>query len=227
MEKRLNDKNKMIDAIIKVWDANAELWKGHAALVEVYGKIKANRVAASAEDSKAAMSTSGSTVDKGTVRVWLEGQTFHLSSALCAMGHAQKNATLWKAAEFSLSDLEDAREQDLKRIAEDTVKLAAENMDKLGPYSITTADTDTLTSYIESFDATLSGARAMVSERGVSNAKVFDTVADSMNLLKTEGDRLMVAYRLTQPDFYAAYQNARKIVSYGVRHEKKPGDGTK
>jgi len=31
---------------------------------------------------------------------------------------------------------------------------------------------------------------------------------------------MMFRFSTTAPDFYASYQNARKVVEYGTRHEK-------
>jgi hypothetical protein len=40
-------------------------------------------------------------------------------------------------------------------------------------------------------------------------------------LLKKRLDKMMVRYQTTDPDFYKSYLNARIIVDYGIRHEKK------
>lgn len=67
----------------------------------------------------------------------------------------------------------------------------------------------------------LSMLRVSVSERKAAHEKLAKLFAQTDALLKNQLDRLMVRFRETEPELYATYQNARRIIPYGVRHEKK------
>jgi hypothetical protein len=65
----------------------------------------------------------------------------------------------------------------------------------------------------------LPSKRISASERKAANEKLKDLFLQVDDLLKNQLDRLMVPFRKSQPDFYASYQNARRIVNYGIRHK--------
>jgi hypothetical protein len=67
--------------------------------------------------------------------------------------------------------------------------------------------------------------RETISVRVSAKIKLNKLIRTNSTLLKEELDGLVDIYRRKNPDFWNAYFTARKLVNYGVRHEKKEDDG--
>jgi hypothetical protein len=219
MEKKLQNRCRMADSSLLVMDKYQSIWDSSEVMHNVYNNVKGLRAEIAADDSLAAVKTGGITVDKSAIRDNLEQMIYQVASALYAYGYAQGNALLWKSVMFTTSDLADEREQTLLRIASDVLKLGREHASVLEAYHITSDDLTKLEQLTMEFDQITSKGRAIVSSRSVANEALADKVSLLTELFKHQMDRLMVNYRITHPDFFKAYHNARKVVEYGTRHE--------
>jgi len=98
--------------------------------------------------------------------------------------------------------------------------LARVNLDALIPYAITSVELENLEMLINRFKSTLPVSRLSVSEQKTNNGKLKAMMRNSKSVLIDQIKRMMVRYKTINPEFYAGYLNASKVVSYGIRHDK-------
>jgi len=131
------------------------------------------------------------------------------------------NNTVLKAkVDFPISQLRSLRDGELAAKIRNILELRLGHEAELEQYGITQPNVDNLTGLTNQYEQQLPNVRVTVSARKAGNEKIKQLVADASKVATDQLDRLMISFKPTQPDFYASYLNARKVVDYGIRHEK-------
>jgi hypothetical protein len=221
MFKRFENKLTMLKAVLNLLKQNRSLWETSTVMVALFNKLEAfiNEI----ESIRLITDTdlTGITADKLAQQEALIAKIYEFSSILYAMASATENKILQGKVDFSESELQNARGGDLVSTCTSIAALIRENLTALVPYSLTEPDVVVLDEMIASFSENLPTHRVSVSERKAANDRMKDTFTKTDQLMDDQLDRLMVRYKKTSPDLYAAYTNARRIVNYGIRHEKE------
>lgn len=63
--------------------------------------------------------------------------------------------------------------------------------------------------------------RVSIAERKAANEELKEIFSVTDILVNEQLDRIMVQFKNTAPDLYAASNNARMIVHYSIRYEKE------
>ena len=221
MNKRFSNKKQMLSATAKVLDDNRSKWVDSPIMLPLYNQLTAYINVISEIDSDASVTSTGITTDIRSVHDQLADETNHVSSAVYAYAYSKSNFTLLAVVDHSETEYHEARQSNLEKMSGDVLRVALENLTELEPYGITSANTDQLTALRESYKTTAPGTRTTISGRAASADMLADLFATATELLEHQIDPMMVVFRRNYPDFYAAYINARKIVNYGTRHNKK------
>ena len=122
--------------------------------------------------------------------------------------------------DFTETDLLKKRDGNLIATCRNIVEFATEHLAELIAYEVTGDELILLKEEINRFAENLTSGRVSVSERKAANEKLKIVFLQVDALLKKQLDRIVVRYSKTEPNFYTNYKNLRRIVNYGVRHEK-------
>lgn len=136
------------------------------------------------------------------------------------------NQVLLAKVDFPKSVLLRKRDGVLASYCKGILDLGNEYLDSLMTYNIAAAEILDLETQIKRYVQSLPEHRIMVSEGKAANKKLKDLIAKADVLLTEQLNKLMVRYQSLKPDFYAGYVNSRKVVDYGIRHNK-PDNGEK
>jgi hypothetical protein len=134
---------------------------------------------------------------------------------LAAFAKFTNNATLAQEVKISESKLRQVADTAVKDYAQIAYDRAQSNIASLAPYGITAATQTTLLSSINAYNAS-------IGKPGVSRTESGQTTKQLKTLFKTAEaalanmDAAVEIVRLTQPNFYAGYQKARKIIYNGT-----------
>ena len=164
---------------------------------------------------------SAPSVDKETIRENLEEETFLLATALRSLGNFEKNTSITEVTSFSESSLNNLMEDKLISLAKKVLALGKANVAKLAGYGIVEADLTRHEGLIGQFTAIQTIPRSMVVDRKAAKETLVGVVNEAKELLTDQIDLQMELMRRREPEFYSAYQSARKIIDIGIRHEKK------
>lgn len=220
MDKRLENKLIMIKAITGLLSQNEALLSGNAPLFAATNELQ--NIVGDIDQARQAtlVDSSGLVSEKGNLQTALIETTYEVSSMLYAFAERTGNAILRSNVDFPISDLKKLRDGELNINCKKILELATSNVDALKDYGITEEKLNALQNRITQYEQHLPARRITVSERKTANDKMKKLIKDASDMITDQLDRLMVRYKTELPDFYSSYLNARKVVDYGIRHEK-------
>jgi len=220
MLKRLANKLVMYRAVQSHLDRNKSMWTSVPAMATtindfelLLAEIEACRILT--QENK-----TGITQQKAAQQALVIAHAYELSSVLYAMAIKKNDAVLAAKVDFTETDLLKKRDNHLVSTCRNIVEFATEHLAELIAYQVTGDELIVLKEEINSFAENLTTGRVSVSERKAANEKLKVVFLQVDSLLKKQLDRIVVRYRKTEPDFYTNYQSLRRIINYGVRHDK-------
>lgn len=221
MLKRLANKLTMLKAVLNLLKQNHSLWDNSTVMVALVNKLEAYITEIESTQLITDSDLTGITAEKLAQQEALIDKAYELSSILYAMASATGNKILQGKVDLSESDLQKTRGGDLVSTCKAIAALVRENLTALVPYALTEPDVVALEDIIGSYSENLPVHRVSVSERKGANDRLKEEFTKTDTLVNEQLDRMMVRYKRTSPDLYASYINARRIVNYGIRHEKE------
>jgi hypothetical protein len=222
MEKTQTNKQRMFNAVMEVLMQYLSVWQTNLGLKELVDQLKVNNDALSAIRSSADVNTKGITIDKDVIKLDVIKSIMIVAGPLSTAVGRKGNNELKVRLKFSDSVLDDMPEQELADTGAEVVKIANEHIEDAKKFGVTDSEIKHLDEVSTSFDAILPKGRTTVSVRKASKESRRGIIKDSTFLLYDEIDGVIENYREKSPEFWNAYNNARKVVDYGVRHEKSP-----
>jgi hypothetical protein len=220
MLKRLANKLMMFEAVQSHLNTNKSVWTSVPAMVETINDFESLLAEIETCWKLTSENKKGITLQKAAQQALVIEHTYELSSLLYAMASKKNDAILAAKVDFTETDLLKKRDGNLVTTCLNMVEIATEHLAELIDYQVSGDELMVLKEEIKSFADNLTTGRVSVSERKAANAKLKDLFVQVDALLKKQLDRLMVRFRENEPEFYTAYQNTRRIINYGVRHEK-------
>jgi hypothetical protein len=164
---------------------------------------------------------SGLVIEKNSIKVEVIDDDFEIASQLFAMASKTGDNTLKSKVNYQKSEFVGMRDAELTVNSKSILGFARAYITALSPYNITENRLAQFEALIARYENSLPVARVSVSERKADNAKLKELLAHSKVLLKDQVKRMMSSFVKTNPDFYAGYVNASKVVDYGTRYEKE------
>ena len=220
MQKRLENKLTMLKTVLSFLKQNHSMWENSPVMVELVNKLEV--LIGEIESIRLVIDSdiTGITAEKMAQQVALIDKSYELSSILYAMASSSKNKVLQGKVDFTESELQNARGGDLISTSSAIAGLVRENLTVLVPYELTEADVTGFEEMISSFAENLPTHRVSLAERKAANERLKEVFSAVDVVVNEQLDRMMVRYRNTSANLYAAYNNARSVVDYGTRHEK-------
>jgi hypothetical protein len=152
--------------------------------------------------------------NKGQLRIDLVSKALDISLKTKAYAKMTHNAALVKEVYYSETDLKAAPGSILIDRALLIHDKAGENLNALAPYGVTADALAELKSAIDLFIASIPKPRLGITEKKQATNQLSDLFKSNDELLEMF-DSLVDIVRLSQPSFYAAYWNNRKVIDTG------------
>jgi len=220
MLKRLANKLVMYHAVQSHLDQNKSVWTSFPAMVTTISDFELLLAEVETYRQLTHENKKGIAQLKAAQQALVIAHAYEFSSLLYAMAITKNDAILAAKVDYTETDLLKMRDDHLVTTCRNIVEFATEHLAELIAYQVSGDELIVLKEEINRFAENLTTGRVSVSERKAANEKMRIVFLQVDALLKKQLDRIMVRYRKTEPDFYAKYQNLRRIVNYGVRHEK-------
>jgi len=220
MLKRLANKLVMYRAVQSHLDRNKSMWTSVPAMVTTINDFELLLAEIETYRKLTQENKTGITQQKAAQQALVIAHAYELSSVLYAMAIKKNDAVLAAKVDFTETDLLKKRDNHLVSTCRNIVEFATEHLAELIAYQVTADELIVLTEEINSFAENLTTGRVSVTERKAANEKLKVVFLQVDSLLKKQLDRIVVRYRKTEPDFYTNYQSLRRIINYGVRHDK-------
>jgi len=207
---------KMLIATLGVIDNFKSLWQAIVAFATARDDLAAAIDNIRAQELKQSTSTTGVTQDKRTLRGAMCLRAAMVGGAVAAYADKQNHHELFAAVDFSAPDLMHQSEEECVTHCTAILKAGTDNLAALTPANhLAQADLDDLKAKIDAFNAALERPRQTKAGTKSATDQLPEALAAADRIAERQLDRLMERFRLTNPDFYSAYQVARVIVDAG------------
>jgi hypothetical protein len=221
MNKRFENKLKMMAAVLALMKLNKNIWNNSPVMVAAIDELTALVDQILAARKVTDSNLTGLTDEKKEQQKKLIDNAFEMASVLVAFASRTGDQVLLATVDFPYSIFSRQREGKQLNTCKDILSLLRKHAGALVEYDITEADATELEGLIGLFEQGLPTNRVSVSERKAANKKQKELFATADSHLEVQLDRLMVRNKTKHPDFYNSYLNARIIVDYGTRYEKE------
>ena len=227
MRKHDINRSRMYYTVLDIINNNKAAWDANAGFAEVVADYSALLKQIEEIRKGAGIATNGITDDKDELIADIINLMMEVSGPFGTMAKRAGNNELYGKASFTDSYLEHLPEDELAQKAVDFAQLALDNADGLAKYNITTDELNLLKTEATTLRTKINEPREVTSVRKAANKQLKTTFTQASDLLTQQLDGLMDNYRRKATPFWDAYFNARKIVNYGTRYEKKPAETVK
>lgn len=220
MDKKIVNKLIMLKAVLSFLKQNDNSWKNSAPLVAALAELDDLLNQIEQIQQITGNGNSGLVNEKDTQKEVLINKAFEIASLLFAMATRTKNKLLLAKVDFPISLLQNLRDTELPLNCMNIAELGRSSLPVAAEYGITETELTNLDNLIVQYKLSLPAHRVSVSGRKAANQTLKETVTTAINLVNDQIDRLMVPFKASKSEFYAAYLNSRKVVDYGTRHDK-------
>ena len=210
------NKLNMFEAVTAFLANTQATWTSIAAIgtakTELDGKITAIRT----ERQKQEKDASGLVKERKLLRDTLMRQTLKVSGALMAYASAVNNAELMGVVDYPPSELGKARDNIFYDKARIIYEAAQPLATQLAGYNIVAADITQFQTLLGQFLVAIPKRRNATAVSKSATTAIGGLFKDTDAILKNKLDKLVLSFRVTNPDFYTNYLNARIIVDLGA-----------
>lgn len=220
MRKRLLNKFMMFKAVQSLMNEHSDIWESIPAVettLTSFGEVL-NEIELC--ELQLLNNQKGLSLLKAAQQTVMISHTYVFASLLFAFAVKTGDAILKNKVDFSETALVKQRDTQLVITCTQLVGLVRNHLSEMTDYGVNETELDELDEKISLFDNNLPSGRVLVSERKAANEKLTNLIAEGGALLKDQLDRLMVRFREKDSLFYQTYMNSRRIMNYGIRHEK-------
>jgi len=225
MNKQFNYRNQMLLAVYELFTQNPLVWQNIPILVILVNELK-QRLDTIKETARiAGVKLTGVVGNKNSTMDELNTFMFEIISALKTYANREHDGEMLAMIDFAESHLDNIRQGDTLTLAEYVVSLLDKDATTFVDYGITADDAKKLKTLTTDFSKQLPAVGVSQAERKSANGKLADLFADANLFLDKQLDNMVKSLRSKSPDFYSAYDNARDVTIYGIRHEKKDESG--
>ncbi|RYY98364.1 MAG: carboxypeptidase regulatory-like domain-containing protein [Chitinophagaceae bacterium] len=166
---------------------------------------------ATARDAVAG-SSARHTADKADRRAEVHRLYLEVAAGIFSMAHKQRNPTLKGQANTSASKLRAIKEDDLAPAANALIALAGEHLAPLADYGVSADTLDAFKEAVAAYKAVLPKPRLTQAERTRLERQADALLAEILDFLKNQLDKLMIPFKTSHPDLWAGYQRSRAII---------------
>ena len=212
----------MMQATLAILDQHAEVYATNKALGTARAGLAAlvQNLDPTAETQQGAANPHSAGAVKKATKQLLAQRATEVAAALLAYADEQQDIRLHTDADYTERQLRRSTDNDLARIAKNLHTQATAHFTALQEQGVTQQELTELKAALDAFQAEQAAPRAATADAKAQNKALATTLRTAMALLRNRLDKFLVRYQRPQPQFYTAYQSARKVINTAQRREK-------
>ncbi len=158
------------------------------------------------------LTTTGVTQDKSALRLILDNITSTTLASARAWALSVGNNTLAEEFNHSFSEIQKIKDDTVQGFCEYRITLINDNLPAMADFGIDAAAVTQWTDALSAYVAMLESPREAVNTRHLNTVALKDVFSQTSDLFNEQLDPLMLVFKLSDPDLYAAYKQARIII---------------
>ncbi len=189
------------------------VWQGVPAIATVKSAFSTVVDGIDAAVERQEQPSTGITQEKQDRRDVLEGLILSLGHTVAAYAEMSGNHAMAAEVDYTPSRLDTMNEERLDDAATRVIDHASAHIaDLTAQYNLTSAMVTALTAARDAFKADQPKPQAKISAKAGETASLPEKFRQARTLLRRQLDKLMMAFRATNPEFYAGYLSARVVI---------------
>jgi len=212
MNREQTNYRRMFNAVQEVLDEKTTKWNTIPVMVKVKNRFDELLQRTDETNEKTNPGSKKVTAGKEKLKMSLSEKMVVSAGILQAYAAFNNDSKLADKTKLTKSDLYNARETDIEKLANPVLKAAREHLNDLADYMLTDEMIVEAETTLDDFKA-LIGQPRHIRNQAYAAMTVLEELIDTTNaLLKEKLDKLMIRFSVTDPEFYDAYLRARTIV---------------
>jgi len=221
MTKNQENRLSMYFTVVQVVNYHSEAWKDSVAFTNSFNTFKNYVSKIDTTRQIQLRSITGVTQNKKDAMLKAAEKGFLIAQPIYAYAKIIGDHKLANRVSFSIGRLIKERDTVIFVKLRDVKEFAQNYVDQLADYGVSQEDIDELGVLTENYAAIVEDPRQAITNR-VRATKELKNLMNEVKILLTDHlDRLIHQFKLSSPEFWQQYANARKIVNLG--HRKRGG----
>lgn len=185
------------------------------ARANAFGQLGTNISAINTAIGGQSSNTTGVAQDKAALRDTLDNIAAVTLASAKAWALANNNNTL--AAEFAypISEIQAVKDDTMQGFCNHRIGLINDNIATMADYGIDAAAVQAWQDALAAYVAMLESPREAINTRHLHTEALKTLFSNTGKLFKNQLDPLMMVFKLSDPEFYSAYKQARIIIDRG------------
>lgn len=220
MNSNQNNKLAMYLAVQKVCHAFSAVWSVLAAFASAFAGFETGISKINSSLETQGKNINGVSEDKKNLKTKLAGKALEIAGAIFAFASDAGKMELKSSVKFSKTSLEHKPDSvtlnSCRLISDQAVSIQA----LLVNYGVSVTDISDFQAMITDFELSIASPRVAITTRKSATSDISNIFRNTDSVMKNKMDKLMEKFKLSNPDFYKQYHDARIIVDHGLHHLK-------
>ena len=213
MTKTQIDQYDMLLTVENHFDDNATLWNTNVPLTASKTLLSSKIDTIAEQVAIQLLNPIGTTIDKTALRNDLQNKGLALSAAVSAYAATTGKNDLYYRVNLNKTDFERYREAELLGVITNLHREATTELANLAPYGITALTLTVLLAANTAFGTVMKNPNQAIAKRKTATDAIADLLPETIIILETRIDNLMVGLAATQPQFAEIYTAVRALNS--------------
>jgi hypothetical protein len=219
-------KQNMLQVVVHTLDENESLYAHIPVFTETVNKLKSKVKEIETESLRQSKADrKGATDEKQEAETELVNRTVTVANVLSVLAADTKNSTLSEKVKVTKSMLYQQHNSVALNIARRVLAEAQANAGSQDAYGLSKDALTALETAIARYETLIVAPRVVVTGSKQVTSNIARLFAETDTLLNDRLDKLMSLFKLSAPDFYAIYFNARNIINTSARKRKQEEGG--
>ena len=156
--------------------------------------------------------TTGVAKDKSELRATLDNIAATTMASAKAWALSEDNNTLAQEFNYALSEVQKIKDDTIQGFCDHRIGLINDNLAAMADFGIDTASVTAWQDALDAYVAVIESPREAINARHLNTVGLKDIFSETSELFNEQLDPLMMVFKLSDPDLYAAYKQARIII---------------
>ncbi len=217
----------MYKAVRSAIENNNAAWSGLPAFQSLYSQFLSQLSDLEAKAYEQTQATIGVSALTRQKREEVAELAYSMANSIKAFAVVSNKAELIEQIKFSQSEVRDTNKVRALQLIDLVIEKSTLYLNDLGIYGVSQQQIDDLTALREELEAMLNAPRNAILERKLYTSALEKISRNIDHLLREKLDKLAEVLKLTQPEFYEEYKNARVIIDFRAPRRSSETDPPK
>lgn len=218
---------RMFATTVECLSANEAKWTNINAIAQLKNNLDQRLQHVKELDQRKTSTMSNPvTANKEKLKELLDDKVEVITGIMASYAEANELKELAQKVKILSKGFTKKRETDIEPRVNNILVMVRELMPKLADYALTEEMVVDAESFRDQFVALVGIPRSLRVQNSSAKKQIDDLISETQGLLTKQLDNLMLRFKISDPDFYNSYIQARIVVETATRHRDKTEQAT-